>query len=250
MKSWYATEDGLAVWLGLIVVAWRCRRRRESIYWAGGGHARLGRDREGGAAGFQGYAGLPAARPDCHLRVYAGTRQPGCVLLGLELRKFVSGLHRRIYWVSILCWLVGHYAYIAQTPKAGGDGNNLVAGPHWRGRLHRGVTCGAYIGNFLPGLAAWLKEAARPELFIKTAIVILGASLGVKAAGATGLVSAIMFRGLAAIIEAYLIYWALVYFIARKYFKFSREWAAPLASGISICGVSAAITTGAARRGR
>lgn len=59
-----------------------------------------------------------------------------------------------------------------------------------------------------------------------------------------------MFRGLAAIIEAYLIYWALVYFIARRYFKFSREWAAPLASGISICGVSAAITTGAAIRAR
>ena len=80
--------------------------------------------------------------------------------------------------------------------------------------------------------------------------MILGASLGVKAAGASGLVSVIMFRGLAAIIEAYLIYWALVYFIARKYFKFSREWAAPLASGISICGVSAAITTGAAIRAR
>ena len=80
--------------------------------------------------------------------------------------------------------------------------------------------------------------------------MILGASLGVTAAGATGLVSAMMFRGLAAIIEAYLIYWALVYFIARKYFKFSREWAAPLASGISICGVSAAITTGAAIRAR
>jgi uncharacterized membrane protein YadS len=55
---------------------------------------------------------------------------------------------------------------------------------------------------------------------------------------------------LAAIIEAYLIYWALVYFVARRYFGFSREWAAPLASGISICGVSAAITTGAAIRAR
>ena len=53
-----------------------------------------------------------------------------------------------------------------------------------------------------------------------------------------------MFRGLAAIIEAYLIYWAVVYFVARKWFGFSREWAAPLASGISICGVSAAIATG------
>jgi uncharacterized membrane protein YadS len=34
------------------------------------------------------------------------------------------------------------------------------------------------------------------------------------------------------------------------WFKFSREWAAPLASGISICGVSAAIATGSAIRAR
>jgi uncharacterized membrane protein YadS len=59
-----------------------------------------------------------------------------------------------------------------------------------------------------------------------------------------------MFRGLCAIVEAYLIYWAVVYYVARKYFKFSREWAAPLASGISICGVSAAIATGGAIRAR
>jgi uncharacterized membrane protein YadS len=102
----------------------------------------------------------------------------------------------------------------------------------------------------LPSVALWLKPAARPEWFIKTAVVLLGAGLGVKAAGAAGLVTSIMFRGLAAIIEAYLIYWALVYLIARKFFRFSREWAAPLASGISICGVSAAIVTGAAIRAR
>ena len=78
----------------------------------------------------------------------------------------------------------------------------------------------------------------------------MGAGLGVKAAESLGLASSVMFRGLCAIIEAYLIYWALVYFIARKYFKFSKEWAAPLASGISICGVSAAIATGGAIRAR
>src|SRR5438270_5914172 len=78
----------------------------------------------------------------------------------------------------------------------------------------------------------------------------MGGALGVKAASSGKLFEAILFRGFAAIIEAYLIYWALVYFIARKYFKFSREWAAPLASGISICGVSAAIATGAAIRAR
>jgi uncharacterized membrane protein YadS len=87
-------------------------------------------------------------------------------------------------------------------------------------------------------------------LYIKAAIVIMGASLGVKAVDALSLASAVLFRGLCAIIEAYLIYWALVYFIARKYFGFSREWSAPLASGISICGVSAAIATGGAIRAR
>ena len=95
-----------------------------------------------------------------------------------------------------------------------------------------------------------MREATRPEWYIKTAIVILGAYLGVQAAGETRLARAILFRGLAAIIEAYLIYWALVYLLARTVFRFSREWAAPLASGISICGVSAAIATGAAIRAR
>ena len=95
-----------------------------------------------------------------------------------------------------------------------------------------------------------MKEAVRPELYIKTAIVILGGFLGVVAAEKLGLATAVMFRGLCAIVEAYLIYWALVYFVARKYFKFSKEWAAPLASGISICGVSAAIATGGAIRAR
>jgi uncharacterized membrane protein YadS len=42
----------------------------------------------------------------------------------------------------------------------------------------------------------------------------------------------------------------VVYFVARKWFGFSREWAAPLASGISICGVSAAIAVGGAIRAR
>src|SRR6202034_542285 len=45
-------------------------------------------------------------------------------------------------------------------------------------------------------------------------------------------------------------YWAVVYYIARQWFGFSREWWAPLASGISICGVSAAIAVGGAVRAR
>jgi uncharacterized membrane protein YadS len=109
---------------------------------------------------------------------------------------------------------------------------------------------GLIIANFFPRLAAWLNEAIRPELYIKIAIVILGAFLAVTAAGKLSLATSILLRGVAAIVEAYLIYWAVVYYIARKWFGFNREWAAPLASGISICGVSAAIATGGAIRAR
>lgn len=174
----------------------------------------------------------------------------GAAVLKMDLKKFVFGFSL-IFWISYICWLIGNYAYIAATPDKlpalkipwsfglTGEAGFIVA-----------LSAGLIVGNFFPRFANYLKEATRPEWYIKTAIVILGAGLGVQAASATGLATAIMFRGFAAIVEAYLIYWALVYFIARKFFKFSREWAAPLASGISICGVSAAIATGAAIRAR
>jgi uncharacterized membrane protein YadS len=174
----------------------------------------------------------------------------GAALLGARPGRFMAGF-TFVFFTSYVCYALGHFAYVAATAdqlkKWGiswslnltGEAGFIIA-----------LLAGLAVGNFLPRLAAWLKEAIRPEWYIKTAIVLLGAALGVKSAEALGLASAVMFRGLCAIIEAYLIYWALVYFVARRYFGFSREWAAPLASGISICGVSAAIATGAAIRAR
>jgi uncharacterized membrane protein YadS len=112
------------------------------------------------------------------------------------------------------------------------------------------LIAGLVIANVFPRFAEAIKDAVRPELYIKIAIVILGGFFAVTAAGKLSLASSLLLRGVAAIIEAYLIYWAVVYFVARKWFGFNREWAAPLASGISICGVSAAIATGGAIRAR
>jgi uncharacterized membrane protein YadS len=172
----------------------------------------------------------------------------GAIAMGVNVGRFMLGF-TLVFWIGYACWLAGHYAYIASTDAA-------KSGIGWSLKLTGeagfivALLVGLIVGNFFPKLAGTLKEATRPELYIKTAIVIMGAGLGVKAAEAAGLASAVLFRGLCAIIEAYLIYWAVVYFVARKYFKFSREWAAPLASGISICGVSAAIATGGAIRAR
>src|SRR5216117_2609728 len=175
----------------------------------------------------------------------------GAAALGANVKRFALGF-TAVFWISYLCWIAGSWANFAVTTPA----EMQKFGIGWSLKLTNeggfiiALLVGLAIGNFLPSFAAWMKEAVRPEWYIKTAIVILGGFLGLIAAEKLSLATSLMFRGLAAIIEAYLIYWAVVYFVARKWFGFSREWAAPLASGISICGVSAAIATGAAIRAR
>ncbi len=174
----------------------------------------------------------------------------GARALKFKLKEFAISF-TVIFWVSYGCWLIGNLAYIAATPdKRAAFKIPWSLGLTGEAGFVVALIAGLIIGNFFPRATAFLTEATRPEWYIKTAIVILGAFLGVQAAGATGLAKAIMFRGFAAIVEAYLIYWALVYLVARKVFKFSKEWSAPLASGISICGVSAAVATGAAIKSR
>ncbi len=156
------------------------------------------------------------------------------------------------FWLAYGAWIIGSYAHLAAITPADFD----KYGISWSLRLTNeggyivALILGLIIANFLPRLAAWLGEAIRPELYVKIAIVILGGFIAVTAASKLNLASSVFLRGIAAIIEAYLIYWSIVYFVARKWFGFNREWAAPLASGISICGVAASIATGGAIRAR
>jgi len=174
----------------------------------------------------------------------------GAKALRANLKRFAAGF-TAIFIVSYACWFLGSWAYIAATPD-----KRPALKIAWSLNLTNesgfiiALLAGLVVGNFLPGVARALKEAVRPELYIKTAVVILGGFLGIAALEQRQLATSVIFRGVCAIIEAYLIYWPIVYFISRRYFGFSREWAAPLASGISICGVSAAIATGSAIRAR
>lgn len=171
-------------------------------------------------------------------------------MLAASLKRFAIGF-TALFALSYACWFAGNWAYIAATPEKR-EGLKIA----WSLTLTNeagfivALIAGLLAGNFLPGLAGALKEAIRPELYIKTAIVILGGFLGIAALEQRQLATSVILRGTCAIVEAYLIYWPIVYFVSRRYFGFSREWAAPLASGISICGVSAAIATGGAIRAR
>ena len=81
----------------------------------------------------------------------------------------------------------------------------------------------------------WLKPAIQGEFFIKIGVICLGATV---------LFSDVMKSGFAGLIQAnlvILIVWFFAYFLARK-LKVERASAMTLASGVSICGVSACIT--------
>lgn len=175
----------------------------------------------------------------------------GVAALGANVKKFAVAF-TVVFAIAYASWIVGSYAYIAAVTPA----EQQRFGLSWSLKLTNeggfivALLAGIIIANFFPRFADWLKEAIRPELYIKIAIVILGATIAVTAAGRLNLASSLLLRGIAAIVEAYLIYWAVVYFVARKWFGFSREWSVPLASGISICGVAAAIATGGAIRAR
>jgi uncharacterized membrane protein YadS len=173
------------------------------------------------------------------------------VALKSDLKKFALAF-TAVFWIAYASWVIGNFANFAAVTPA----DLQKFGISWSLRLTNegayifALIAGLVIANVFPRFAEAIKDAVRPELYIKIAIVILGGFFAVTAAGKLSLASSLLLRGVAAIIEAYLIYWAVVYFVARKWFGFNREWAAPLASGISICGVSAAIATGGAIRAR
>jgi uncharacterized membrane protein YadS len=252
MKDCFKTEDWWAVWIGLgvVVLAALAAVGVDCLGWVVS--TRVWIDVRGalGPASTN-YGFLPGIA--CLGLAYLFLTlllSIGAAFMGRDVRRF-STRFAVVFWISYACWLLGHWAYIAATPNEYARfGIDWSLGLTNEAGFIIALVAGLVLGNFFPGVSGWLKEATRPEWYIKAAIVILGAGLAVKAVERGELFREIMFRGLAAIIEAYLIYWAVVYFIARKFFKFSREWAAPLASGISICGVSAAIATGAAIRAR
>lgn len=104
-----------------------------------------------------------------------------------------------------------------------------------------GLLIGLFISNILK-VPQWLKEAAKTEYYIKTGLVILGAGIlffEILQAGAIGIVQALL---------VVFIVWYACFWLGKK-LKVDDELSAMLASGVSICGVSAAITACGAIQG-
>ncbi|MCK4952741.1 putative sulfate exporter family transporter, partial [Candidatus Bathyarchaeota archaeon] len=100
---------------------------------------------------------------------------------------------------------------------------------------------GLLISNTI-GVPQWLKQAVKTELFIKIGLVLLGAEI---------LFHVILKGGAVSMIQALIVFvlvWYLCFFLATKV-GLSKSFATVMATGVSICGVSAAIAAGGAIKG-
>ncbi|MGE4273427.1 MAG: YeiH family protein [Desulfitobacterium sp.] len=98
---------------------------------------------------------------------------------------------------------------------------------------------GLIIGNFVK-IPAWLDAALKTEFFVKTGIVLMGATLPF---------TLIMKAGPVAFLQATIISvvtFTTIYFAGTRLFGLDRRFASTLAAGGSICGVSASIAIGGA----
>lgn len=103
------------------------------------------------------------------------------------------------------------------------------------------LAIGLIIGN-TGSLRQWLGGGAQTELYVKTGLVLLGATIlfqDLLTAGSFGLIQSVI-----VVISV----WYFAFWVSRK-LKVDDEFATMLSSAVSICGVSAAIATAGAING-
>jgi uncharacterized membrane protein YadS len=254
-RRWYAgmlsTEDWWAVWIGLFFVFIGLLAAVTSVDLTGW-IVKFSKWVDIGKSFRAAHKGLlnPAMALFLSYVIFTFATCTGAKFMKWHVKRYFIAW-TIIFWLTVLFYIVGENAYIAATlldrEKYGIEWSLSLGGAYYIIALFAGL----FIGNLTPKrFRTFVKEAAKPEWFIKVAIVCLGAKLGLKAIEATGFAMHLLFAGCCATIAAYMLFWPLAYMVSRKIFKLTKEWSACLASAISICGVSAAIATGGAIRAR
>jgi uncharacterized integral membrane protein (TIGR00698 family) len=149
----------------------------------------------------------------------------GARVMGYNTQRFLAGF-TVLFIMSLIVTILGSNKYMKdwqlETP--------VLA-----------LLLGMVIAN-IAKLPAWFKEALRTEYYVKTGIILLGATLPF---------TIIMSAGPLAMMQATIvavITFASIYLAATKLFKLDPRFGATLGAGGSICGVSGAIAVGGACR--
>jgi uncharacterized integral membrane protein (TIGR00698 family) len=217
----WKTEDWWAVWLGLGIIA-----SAIAFFFAGGTMAPLAVSPPNDWTAFSRVTAHFAGAWHWYVLLYlvfGAVFTVSTAIMGHKLAHYVPGF-TLIYLVSVLILVISqsrffHY-YSLEAP--------LVA-----------LILGLLVGNFAT-LPRWLDSSLRTEYYIKTGIVLLGATLPL-----TLIVSAGRIAFLQATIVS-LCTWLVMFFVATRVFKLDKRFAAVLGAGGAVCGVSASIAVGGA----
>jgi uncharacterized integral membrane protein (TIGR00698 family) len=144
-------------------------------------------------------------------------------IMGKKVNTYV-GAFFVVFVISIVSMIIGNQSFL----KSWG-----LSYPLWA------LIIGLVIAN-TAGVPEWLKAGAKTELYIKTGLVIMGAEIlfpRIVALGPYGL-------GIAWGVTPVVLF--VMYKYGVRFLKMERELALPISAAASVCGVSAAIATGAA----
>lgn len=149
--------------------------------------------------------------------ILLGVASIGYALLGGNVRRFASGFPI-IFALAAGAQMLSGYAPIKEL------GLEYVIFA-----LVIGLTL-----NHLFHLPAWLREAVQTEFYIKTGLVILGASILFQEILQAG------WLGLAQALAVVTVVWYFAFWLSKR-LRVDNEFGAMIATAVSICGVSAAI---------
>ncbi|MBN9663810.1 MAG: putative sulfate exporter family transporter [Acidobacteria bacterium] len=215
-NRWWIHEDWLAVWLGLatlILVPLGLRPALPAFKWAS--TTALG--------GLFSSANMQTSLILCAILFVMAL--PGALALGAKAGRFALGF----LVVFALGWLAQLLA-----------GNSTVA--YWGIEyVIFALVLGLLVSNGI-GCPDWLMEAVRTEYFIKSGLVIMGATIlfqDIMEAGVLGMLQAVL---------VVIVVWYFSFWLCRR-MKLDDEFSAMLSTAVSICGVSAAIAACGAIQG-
>jgi uncharacterized integral membrane protein (TIGR00698 family) len=214
-SRWFLAEDWLSVWLGaatIVLVLTGLRPALPVFKWAGLDASPL----------FSG-SNIGASLLLC-LGCLA-ISLPGALALGARAGRYLAAFPA----VFTLAW-AGQA--IAGNKTMNGLGLEYVI---------FALALGLAVSNLI-GTPEWVKEAVRTEYFIKTGLVIMGATIlfeEILQAGALGILQAVF---------VVIVVWYFTFWLSRR-LKVDDEFGAMLATSVSICGVSAAIAACGAIQG-
>ncbi len=217
-RSWWRGEDWWTIWLGAAIIA-------------------------GAALGLINYIPKLPKWSGSLVNVLPGNLILPVVGLGIGILA-LTGIAVWSMEGQVKRYAIGFPFVFLLAVLAYGIGNHTTLNHYGFNDIIWALILGMFFSNVF-GKPKWLKPALRTELFIKTGLVLLGAEIlfnRVLVLGIRGLGVAWLGAPLALI---------FIYWLGTKVMKIqSKELVATVATATSVCGVSAAIATGASVRAK